>query len=154
SSMNGLPRLGNMSSLAEIVQQQKAQRIIVAVDDRRGKLPIEDLLALKKQGAEISEGLELFESITGKIPLESLRLSWLLFGPGFRLSRGMVLYKRTFSIVLGLPAFLLSLPIVVLAGIAIRLESKGAAIFSQMRIGKDGVPFRLYKLRTLYENSD
>src|SRR5262249_40680823 len=106
SAMNGLPRLGAVSELPEIVQQQKVQRVIVAVGDRRGNLPTEELLTLKKNGAEITEGLELYETITGKIPLESLRLSWLLFGRGFRISRGLQLYKRAFSILLGLPAFL------------------------------------------------
>ena len=154
SPMGVLHCLGRLEQLDSVVTQREVQRIIVAVGDRRGRLPVEQLLAIKKNGIEVIEGQDLYESVTGKISLNSLRLGWLLFGKGFSVSRGMLLYKRAFSLILGVPTLLLSLPIMALAAIAIRLDSPGPVIFRQSRIGKDGVPFTCFKFRTLYKDAD
>jgi sugar transferase (PEP-CTERM system associated) len=152
--MGMLHCLGTADELDAVVTQRHVQRIIIAVGDRRGRLPVEQLLSIKKNGVEVIEGQDLYESVTGKISLNSLRLGWLLFGRGFSVSRGMLLYKRVFSVILGFPAFVLSLPVMALAAVAIRLDSPGPAIYRQPRIGKDGLPFTCFKFRTLYKDAD
>jgi sugar transferase (PEP-CTERM system associated) len=154
ASMNGLRCLGKVDELRQVVQEQQVQRVIVAVGERRGRLPLDELLTVKKNGTEVMEGLELYESVTGRIALESLRPSWLLFGRGFMVSPWMLLYKRTFSYLLGLPAIVISLPLMALSALAIKLDSPGPVIFRQTRIGKDGQPFTFYKFRTLFHNAD
>ena len=69
--------------LTEFVKREDIRRIIVTMGDRRGKMDVSELLKLKASGIQIQDGPEYYESVTGKIPLESLRLSWLLFSPGF-----------------------------------------------------------------------
>ena len=81
--------------------EQAIRRIVITMGDRRGKMQVEKLLRLKTRGVYIQDGPEYYESITGKIPLDSLRLSWLLFSPGFHVRAALRIYKRLFSFALG-----------------------------------------------------
>ena len=149
----GIPRFGD-DDLQEIVEQRNARRIVITMGDRRGKLRVQELLKLKTRGVYIQDGPEYYESITGKIPLESLRLSWLLFSPGFHVRAALRLYKRMFSLLLGSMAIVITSPIMLLAAIAIRLDSKGPAIFKQSRVGEHGKLFTVFKFRSMFEGSD
>ena len=137
--------------LTEFVKREDIRRIIVTMGDRRGKMDVSELLKLKASGVQIQDGPEYYESVTGKIPLESLRLSWLLFSPGFHVRSALRLYKCIFSFTFGLIGVVLSAPFMALAAIAIRLDSEGPAIFRQKRVGEYGVPFTVYKFRTMYD---
>jgi sugar transferase (PEP-CTERM system associated) len=136
------------------VEPYRPDRIIVAMGDRRGKLPVEALLQLKSRGAKIQDGAEMFEAVTGKIPIESLRLSWLLFSPGFRVSGPLLVYERVFSLTLSFIGLILTLPLMALIGLAIRLDSVGPVIFRQKRVGQNGKIFTLYKFRTMIDGAD
>jgi sugar transferase (PEP-CTERM system associated) len=140
--------------LEELVEQRNVRRIVVTMGDRRGKLKVDKLLRLKTKGVYIQDGPEYYESITGKIPLDSLRLSWLLFSPGFHVRTALRLYKRVFSLVLGSLAILVTSPIMLLALIAIRLDSPGPAIFRQKRVGENGKLFTVFKFRSMYDGSE
>ncbi|HLI62867.1 MAG TPA: sugar transferase [Terriglobales bacterium] len=149
----GVPRFDE-DDLEEVVEQRNVRRIVVTMGDRRGKLRLEQLLKLKTRGVYIQDGPEYYESITGKIPLESLRLSWLVFSPGFHVRAALRLYKRAFSLILGSFAIVITSPIMLLAAIAIRLDSRGPAIFRQKRVGEHGKLFTCYKFRSMYEGSE
>jgi sugar transferase (PEP-CTERM system associated) len=140
--------------LMHTVAEYKPERIIVAMGDRRGKLPVEALLQLKSRGVKIQDGAEMYEAVTGKIPIDSLRLSWLLFSPGFRVSGILLLYERVFSLTLCVIALLFFLPLMALVVIAIRLDSVGPVIYRQKRVGQNGRVFRLYKFRTMVDGAD
>jgi FlaA1/EpsC-like NDP-sugar epimerase len=88
--------------LFRAVTIHRVNRILVAFGDRRGKLPVEHLLTLKSRGVRIQDGTDVYESITGKVPVESLRLGWLLFSPGFCVSRFLLIYKRVASVLISL----------------------------------------------------
>jgi sugar transferase (PEP-CTERM system associated) len=148
-----VPRFDD-DSLEDLVEHRGVRRIVVTMGDRRGKLRVDKLLRLKAKGVYIQDGPEYYESITGKIPLDSLRLSWLLFSPGFHVRAALRLYKRLFSLVLGSLAILITSPIMLLALIAIRLDSHGPAIFRQKRVGENGKLFTVFKFRSMYEGSD
>jgi len=148
-----VPRFDD-DDLEELVEQRAVRRIVVTMGDRRGRLRVDKLLRLKTKGVYIQDGPEYYESITGKIPLDSLRLSWLLFSPGFHVRTALRLYKRVFSLVLGSLAIAITSPIMLLALIAIRLDSPGPAIFRQKRVGENGKLFTVFKFRSMYEGSD
>jgi sugar transferase (PEP-CTERM system associated) len=148
-----IPRLDD-SNLQDIVEQRNVRRVVITMGDRRGKLRVEQLLKLKTRGIYIQDGPEYYESITGKIPLDSLRLSWLLFSPGFHVRAALRLYKRFFSLILGGLAIVITSPIMLLAALAIRLDSKGPAIFRQQRVGEHGKLFTVFKFRSMFEGSD
>jgi sugar transferase (PEP-CTERM system associated) len=140
--------------LQDVVEQRNVRRVVVTMGDRRGKLRVDQLLKLKTKGVYIQDGPEYYESITGKIPLESVRLSWLIFSPGFHVRAALRLYKRMFSLLLGSLAIVITSPIMLLAAIAVRLGSKGPAIFRQKRVGENGKLFTVYKFRSMFEGSD
>ncbi|MGA2904873.1 MAG: sugar transferase [Candidatus Korobacteraceae bacterium] len=149
----GVPRFDE-DDLQDVVEQRNVRRVVVTMGDRRGKLRVQELLKLKTQGVYIQDGPEYYESITGKIPLESLRLSWLIFSPGFHVRAGLRLYKRIFSLLLGSLAILITSPIMLLAAIGVRLSSPGPVIFKQQRVGENGKLFTVYKFRSMFEGSD
>jgi len=154
TSMNGLRYLGDLESLPALARRERLDRIIVALGDRRGKLPYEPLLLLKTHGVQVHEGIEVFERISGKIHLASLHLGWLLFSPGFGFSRLQRLFKRVVSFLGSLVGLALSLPLMGLIALAIKLDSPGPVIFQQERLGKDRKTFTVYKFRSMMVGAD
>ncbi|HWG58377.1 MAG TPA: sugar transferase [Candidatus Acidoferrales bacterium] len=154
AGQNGDNHLGTVDDLTDIVDREQVKRVIVAMSDRRSKLPVDALLQLKTSGVAIQEGSEFYEVTTGKIPVESLRISWLIFSPGFKVSHLTLIYKRVFSLVLAGVSLLALLPVIAVVMLAIWLDSPGPVIFRQTRIGKGGQRFTLYKFRTMYVDAD
>lgn len=145
---------GQLERFLEQVKPYRANRIIIAMGERRGRLPVEALLQLKRHGVRIQDGAEVYEAVTGKVPVESLRLSWLLFSPGFQVSRPLLIYKRIFSFTISLFGVIVTLPLTALIALAIRLDSPGPVIFRQKRVGEGGEFFTLCKFRTMLDGSD
>jgi len=137
--------------LTEFVKREDIHRIIVTMGDRRGKMDVSELLKLKASGIQIQDAPDCYDSVSGKIPLESLCLSWLLFSLGFHVRSAPRLYKRIFSLTFGLIAVVLTAPFMALAAIAIRLDSEGPIIFRRKRVGEYGMPFTGYRFRTKYD---
>jgi len=133
---------------------QRVNRIIVALDDRRGKLPVELLLSMKGRGVIIQDGTEYYEQVTGKLPIESLRLGTLLFSSGFHLSRFLRIYKRIASIGVSIVGLVLCLPLLPLVAVAIKLTSPGPLLYHQKRVGRDDVTFYCHKFRTMRADAE
>ena len=129
-------------------------RIVVAMEERRGKLPVDLLLSLKNRGVQVQDGNDVYESITGKVPIESIRLSCLLFSPGYYASRLFLIYKRLASLVTSIIGLLLSLPLLPFVVLAIKLSSPGQVLYRQSRVGRNGVVFRCYKFRTMRSDAE
>jgi len=129
-------------------------RIVVAMEERRGRLPVDLLLSLKNRGVQVQDGTDVYESITGKVPIESIRLSCLLFSPGCYASRLFLIYKRFASVVLSSIGLLLSLPLIPFVVLAIKLGSPGKILYRQSRVGRGGVIFRCYKFRTMHSDAE
>jgi len=140
--------------LATTIGLHRVNRIIVALDDRRGKLPVELFLSLKSRGAFVQDGTEFYEQITGKIPIESLRLGSLLFSSGFHLSRFLVIYKRLASIVASIVGLTLCLPLLPFVALAIKLTSPGRLLYRQKRVGRNDAIFYCYKFRTMRADAE
>jgi exopolysaccharide biosynthesis polyprenyl glycosylphosphotransferase len=146
--------LGEARDLARIAREFKPNRVIVAMGDQRGTLPIEDLLELKTSGITVQDGTDFYEVATGKLPVESVRLSWLIFSPGFKVSKMTLIYKRAISLLLAFVGLAFLSPLIALISVAIRLDSRGPIIFRQKRVGLRGQPFTLFKFRTMHINAD
>ena len=138
----------------KLVERYNANRIVVAMNERRGNLPMRALFHLKSQGVRIQDGTELYEAATGKLPVESLRLSWLLFSPGLPVSRALQIYKRVSSVIGSIVCLILAAPLMALIALAIRLDSDGPALFRQKRVGLHGKIFTLFKFRTMIHGVD
>jgi len=127
-----------LDALLSSVLPYKANHLIVALGERRGNLPVEALLQLKSHGVNIRDGSELYEAVTGKVPIEFIGLGGLLFSPGFRVSQPSTICRRVFSFVLSLLGLVVTLPLMGLIALAVRLDSVGPVIFQQKRVGQDG----------------
>ena len=140
--------------LMEVVHKQKVHRVIVAMPDRRGTIPMPELLELRMQGVKIEEATSWLEKISGKIEVENLYPSWLVFGEGFRRSTAFIVVRRAVSIVISLIGLILALPLLPLIMLAIRLDSKGPVFYKQTRVGKAGRVFKVVKFRTMRDDAE
>src|ERR1700689_52893 len=140
--------------LSTAIGLQRVNRVIVALDDRRGRLPVELLLSMKRRGVRVQDGTEFYEQVTGKIPIESLRLGTLLFSSGFRLSHFLVVYKRAASMVVSTVGLVLCLPLLPFVVLAIKLTSPGPLLYHQKRVGKDDTIFYCHKFRTMRADAE
>jgi sugar transferase (PEP-CTERM system associated) len=140
--------------LMEIVHKQKVHRVIVAMPDRRGTIPMPELLQLRMQGVKIEEATSWLEKISGKIEVENLYPSWLVFGQGFRRSAAFRLVRRAVSVVISLIGLILALPLFPFIMLAILLDSKGPVFYTQTRVGKSGRVFKVMKFRTMCDDAE
>ena len=154
NSVHALPVLGYTSQLLQLVAREKVAGLVVAMPESRGKLPVRELLELKLQGVSIEEATSLYEQITGKIAVENLRPSWLIFSHGFRKSRLTLFYKRVFGIVFSLLGLLICSPLMAVVAVLIKLDSRGPVFFKQQRVGENGKVFELLKFRSMYHNAE
>ena len=145
-SMNG--------SLNGLAKNLKVSRIVVAMDEKRGKLPTKELLQCKMEGIEILEGESLYEELTGKLFIEKLNPSWIIFSSGFRKKWTTQFSKRFSGLFLSLLGLFLTLPLICLIAIAIKLNSKGPVFYRQKRCTKDGKIFNVVKFRSMVHNAE
>ncbi len=144
---------GNMS-LAELAVEQGADEIVVAVEERRGGTPVDALLACKLAGITITDYSTFWERETGKVDLETLYPSWLIFSDGFVGGQAQAVAKRVFDIFSSVLLLVLALPILGLTALAVRLESPGGVLYRQERVGLNGRPFMLLKFRSMRSDAE
>jgi len=140
--------------LMEVVKRQKVHRVIVAVPDRRGTTPMKELLELRMQGVKIEEATSWLEKISGKIEVENLYPSWMVFSEGFRRSPVFVLVRRLLSIIISLIGLVFALPLLPFIALAVRLDSEGPVFYTQTRVGKAGRLFKVVKFRTMRQDAE
>ncbi len=140
--------------LMEVVDKQKVHRVIVAMPDRRGTIPMHELLQLRMQGVKIEEATSWLEKISGKIEVENLYPSWLVYGEGFRRSTAFIVVRRIISVIISLIGLILALPLLPCIMLAIRLDSKGSVFYTQTRVGKGGGIFKVVKFRTMRQDAE
>ncbi len=146
--------IGLPADLPKIVSERKVDRIVVELQDRRGRLPSDDLLKFKTKGIGIEDATTFYERVTGKIALENLKPSWLIFNTGFCVSKRQMLQKQIAEFVISLALLTLLSPVILLAMILIKLDSRGPIFLRQERVGRDGRRFTLCKFRSMREDAE
>lgn len=147
-----LDRLGSTSEIKDIAAKSGASTLIVASRERRGNLPVNDLVRLRVGGMKIYDLGTLCEQIVGKIPVENLLPSALIFSEGFGLRPKLIALQRFLSAVIAVVGLIVLLPFIALIAIAIKLESEGPVFYSQERVGLEGRVFRVHKFRSMRNN--
>jgi sugar transferase (PEP-CTERM system associated) len=141
--------LGSAEDIPQIVQQYEVDRIVVGLADRRGRLPISELLQAKLSGIRVEDATTMYERLTGKILIDDLKPSWLIFSDGFAVSRWTRFMKRAIDLVLASVGFVLALPLMLLTAVAVYLDSDGPILYYQERVGEAGRTFTVYKFRSM-----
>ncbi len=141
--------IGLYKDLSQIIAEKKVNRVVVELQDRRGQLPIDELLKLKTNCIGVEEATSLYECVTGKIAVENLKPSWMIFNPGFDISKRHIAAKQILSVLLTLMILFILAPVILVVMVLIKLDSPGPIFFKQERVGLDGKAFTLWKFRSM-----
>ena len=146
--------LGTSQQLGSIVEQVDPAIIVVAVADRRERLPLQSLLESRARGVVVEDALEFSARLMGKMAIESIRPSTLILGKGFRNHGAADVAARAVSLIAATIGLILCAPLLAVIGIAVKLDSRGPMFFIQQRSGRNGRPFGLLKFRTMHPCSE
>ncbi|RPI55425.1 MAG: TIGR03013 family PEP-CTERM/XrtA system glycosyltransferase [Acidobacteria bacterium] len=146
--------VGTIDDIPEIVASRSVDRVVVNLSDARGQLPMDTLLSMKLQGVTFDHLASVYEEYTGKIAVENLRPSWLIFSPGFRKPKSLVAMKRAIDIGAASVGMVLAAPLMLGVATLIKLVSRGPALYRQQRVGEHGQVFTLYKFRSMRTDAE
>ncbi len=146
--------LRQQRSLSVLAKDNRVTEIVVGSRDRRMTLPINELLECKLSGVRVMDLTTFFERESGRIELESLNASWLVFADGFQQSLIKTWVKRAFDIVASTVLLILCLPVMMLTALFIKLEDNGPVFYRQNRVGQGHRPFALLKFRSMRVNAE
>ena len=142
-------------NLSDFVVRLNASEVVLALEERRNALPLQDLLRIKTTGVHVNEISTFLERETGRVDLASVNPSWLIFSDGFSAGRRLSsLSKRLFDIVASLILLVLTGPVILIAALLVKLDSKGPAFYRQQRVGLYGQEFWIVKLRTMRQDAE
>ena len=144
-----------ISDLSRHVADLGASEVVLALEERRNALPLKDLLRVKTAGVHVNEFSSFMERETGRVDLDTLNPSWLIFSDGFSSGRMISsIAKRAFDILASGLLLALSFPVIALFALIVKLDSKGPAFFRQKRVGLYGQTFELVKLRSMRTDAE
>ncbi|MBV5317832.1 MAG: TIGR03013 family PEP-CTERM/XrtA system glycosyltransferase [Desulfobulbaceae bacterium] len=149
-----IPVVASLADLTKNPHLDRIDRIVVALDDRRGNMPIAELLNHKLRGRIIEDSISFYEAITGKILVEKVNPAWLIFSEGFDYGRLTYLIKRSIDLTFALIGIILSLPVTLVTALLIKLESPGPIFYKQERVGERGEIFSIYKFRSMRQDAE
>ena len=132
----------------------RVDRVIVAMEDRRGSMPVSDLLNLRLAGVLIEDASDIMERLTGTLPLQGLSPSILIFSQGFKVRTSHQILRRLLSILAATLGLLICLPFIPFIALAVRLSSPGPVLFRQTRVGWRGRLFTALKFRTMRQDAE
>jgi len=140
--------------LPDFSQKMDVKKIIVAIEERRNQFPARQLLDCRVNGIEVLEGTSFYEMLTGKLIVDKINPSWLIFSEGFRKSKSRRLFKRIVDLILALVLLVSLSPVLMLTALLIKLDSKGPILFSQERVGENRKPYPVHKFRSMVDDAE
>lgn len=148
------PMYHNVEDLGEICRKHNAEKVIVALDDRRGNMPVHELIDCKMSGVEISSGIGFYEDLTGKLMVEKVNPDWIIFSTGFSIGRLINFFKRAADILLACIGLIGASPVMLISAIVIKCESSGTIFYQQDRVGRRGKLFKVIKFRSMCQDAE
>jgi sugar transferase (PEP-CTERM system associated) len=142
------------SHLAAVAQEKGVHRVIVAMPNRRGTIPLDELLNLRLAAVKVEEATSWLEKISGRIEVEQLYPSWFIFAEGFRFSTVNRILRRIMNFTAALCGLIIALPLIPLVALAVKLSSAGPVFYRQQRVGRGSLTFYCYKFRTMRQDAE
>ena len=146
--------IGSGDSLLGVALRERVHKIVVSLSERRGTFPVREVLDCKLKGIEVVDGPSFYEELTGKLLIESINPSYLIFSEGFRITMLGLYMKRMFDVVFAVSGLIFALPLWIVISIIIKATSKGPVLFKQTRMGEGEKDFTLYKFRTMVQDAE
>jgi sugar transferase (PEP-CTERM system associated) len=147
--------VGSIDDIPLLVSRLNVDRVVVSLADARGKLPMNRLLDIRlDSGVTFDHLASVYEEYTGKIAVENLRPSWLIFSEGFRKTRLLMTAKRILDLLFSAIGLVVGLPIMLLVALVVRCTSRGPVLYHQLRVGRHGREFTVHKFRTMREDAE
>jgi len=154
-NIGGEPTLETVAShLAGLAKDKGVHRVIVAMPNRRGNIPVEELLALRLAGVKVEEATSWLEKISGRIEVEQLYPSWFIFAEGFRFSTINRIFRRIVNFTAALFGLVVALPLIPFIALTVKLSSKGPVLYRQQRVGRGDEIFYCFKFRTMRQDAE
>jgi sugar transferase (PEP-CTERM system associated) len=141
--------IGSMDEIPSLVRRHRVDRVVVSLDNARGRLPMDTLLDLRLSGVSVDHPASVYERYAGKIAVENLRPSWFILSSGFRHTPALAAAKRVFDIIAALPGLLLAAPLMLVVAASVKVTSVGPVFYSQRRVGQNGRLFTIRKFRSM-----
>src|SRR5215467_5707085 len=147
--------VGAIDDIPTLVSRLSVDRVVVSLSDARGKLPMDRLLDIRfSSGVTFDHLASVYEEYTGKIAVENLRPSWLIFSEGFRKTRLLMAVKRALDVVLAAIGLVVGFPLMVIVGLLVKCTSRGPMFYHQTRVGLRGKEFTVHKFRTMCQHAE
>jgi sugar transferase (PEP-CTERM system associated) len=146
--------IGAIEDIPAIVRARGVDRVVVSLSEARGRLPMDKLLEMKLEGVTFDHLASVYEQYTGKIAIDNLRPSWLIFSEGFRKSRLQDGLKRAIDALSAVIGLIVALPIMLLVAVAVKTTSRGPVFYHQSRVGQRGRVFVVHKFRSMREDAE
>ncbi|MFA5903672.1 MAG: TIGR03013 family XrtA/PEP-CTERM system glycosyltransferase [Desulfobacula sp.] len=140
--------------ICRIASEMGIKKVVVALKERRGAFPTDELIRCRTAGIEVIEGSSFYEMLTGKVLVTKINPSWLIFSEGFRKSKTQTVLKRIEDIVLSFTMLLLLSPLLIIVAILIKIDSKGPVFFSQDRVGLNQKEYMMHKFRSMVADAE
>lgn len=145
----------DIESLGQLVEKTEANEVVLALDERRNTVPVDALLRLKTTGVHVTDISDFVERETGRIDLDTIRPSTLIFSDGFSSGRELsMVLKRGFDLVMSALILLITAPIILITALLVKLDSPGPAFYRQTRVGRYGETFEILKLRSMRQDAE
>jgi len=146
--------LGGPDDLRDVALAHHIDLVVIALTERRGIFPLRDALSCKLNGIELLDAPAFYELASGKLMLEQITPSWFIYSTGFNRPTIITFVKRLIDIFLAVVGLILALPLMIVTAIAIKLDSPGPLLFSQIRVGNRERLFKLFKFRTMRQDAE
>lgn len=146
--------IGTFDQLFEIAERYHVDTIAVCLEDRRAVLPVQTLLDMKAMGLDIVDGHLLYEEESGRLSIDLLKPSALIFSTGFRRRIFTMVLKRAIDFVLSVIGLIVLFPLMIVVAVVIKLDSPGSVFYRQMRVGLRGQPYMIWKFRSMARDAE
>ena len=146
--------VGRVEDIRELATRHRATELVVSLSERRGVLPVRELLKCKLSGINVLDAPCFYEKMAGKLLVEDIQPSWFIYSNGFRNTPFRRFFKRILDVACSLFGILVALPLFPLVALAVKLDSPGPALFKQKRVGERGREFFILKYRTMCQDAE